>query len=536
MKWHPTLDKLLNAMKDGKPKSSQEIVRATKLGPGAVWSALNEYWKKGLLLRTEKPIYEASMVFKGRAGIKRNTRGFYLYMLRPKDKDSVFLNGHRFVAYAEKYLNVRAKREKSKAQLILDFLKENSDRAFYSIEIAEALKGEGVLVRDVMSNLRRYEKKGVVYIRGYRTHDGQTPFKEGYLITWIDQHKKRETALAEVVEKTNKALAERASTSPIVERVHLIRDEIITSTKLKELVSYNYLWNKLRCSEYEAETAVKRALQLYPDLGQIRLFGRYNYYYHDSMNPVDLRAAVIFKENYIRGVKGAENRMGHNWEACVEWFIDKFTKGAEFMTQSHRAKMDPRRITIHLIKSVGRRLRNAEVDRVWSITPGLLLLPTTYVLECKWGLVFKRHIDDFFEVLRWSKEFGVDTANGREIKQGVIGVFAGSTFNPKEKVKVNDESVDLPTYAARQNIQILKAAELNQKLRERGCKITAQKICKVAANEKEVKETLDAIWEKPAKARETWSRLLKKNKELYEFERMLRMTKGSTTPTTAIPA
>lgn len=220
----------------------------------------------------------------------------------------------------------------------------------------------------------------------------------------------------------------------------------------------------------------------------------------------------------------------------MEWFIDKFTKGAEFMTQSHRAKMDPRRITIHLVKSVGGRRRSAEVDRVWSITPGVLLQPTTYVLECKWGLVSKRHIDDFFEVLRWSKEFGVDTANGREIRQGVIGVFAGSTFNPREKVKVNDELVDLPSYAARLNIQILKASDLNQKLRDRGCEVTVQKICKAAANEKEVKEALDAIWERPEKAREIWSGLLKRNRELFEFERMLQNTKNTTKPTTKIPA
>jgi hypothetical protein len=197
MPWHPTLNKILKALKDGKPKSSQEITKITKLSSKAVWSALNEYWKKGLLLRTEKPIYKAIAVFKGRVGIRKNTRGFYPYMLRPKGKDSVIIDGHRFVSYDERYLDIRARKGKSKARLILDFLKDNSDKAFYSTEIAEALKDEGVLVRDVMCNLRRYEKKGLVYIRGYRSHDGQTPFKEGYLITWIDQEKE-EDWLAEV--------------------------------------------------------------------------------------------------------------------------------------------------------------------------------------------------------------------------------------------------------------------------------------------------------------------------------------------------
>jgi hypothetical protein len=41
---------------------------------------------------------------------------------------------------------------------------------------------------------------------------------------------------------------------------------------------------------------------------------------------------------------------------------------------------------------------------------------------------------DFLEVLRWSSDFGVDTPSGREMKQGVVGVFAASAFNPHENV------------------------------------------------------------------------------------------------------
>jgi len=64
---------------------------------------------------------------------------------------------------------------------------------------------------------------------------------------------------------------------------------------------------------------------------------------------------------------------------------------------------------LHLIKSVGGRRRAAEVDRVWEVPPSIFAPPITYVLSCKWGVVTKHHIDDFLEVLRWSKEFGVDT-------------------------------------------------------------------------------------------------------------------------------
>jgi len=83
------------------------------------------------------------------------------------------------------------------------------------------------------------------------------------------------------------------------------------------------------------------------------------------MSEDNLKKAISRKENYIRLVKGRSNRVGHNWEACVEWFIDKFTTGAQFMTQEHRNKsMDKRRITLHLIKSVRGRVNKAEVDRV----------------------------------------------------------------------------------------------------------------------------------------------------------------------------
>ena len=62
------------------------------------------------------------------------------------------------------------------------------------------------------------------------------------------------------------------------------------------------------------------------------------------------------RRNYIRIAKGRANRIGHNWEAVAEWFIDRFTTGARFWTQNHRiGGMDSRRITLHLIKGVGDR-------------------------------------------------------------------------------------------------------------------------------------------------------------------------------------
>lgn len=521
--------KILTLLSDGKPRTSKEIGKEIMLGSDAVESALKRLWTNSKILRTAKPHISNDRVFKGRAGMVSNQRQYHLYMTKPAKANSVNFQGQKFVAYSKEYVDLRGGANgQSKAKMILDFIEKNRDRAFYSKELFEALKDKGVKPSDIMSNVRRFEKKGMVYVRGYRMHDKQTPFKDGYLLTWIDLRKSREQAIEEAIQKTNLVLDSKSSTSPVIERIHLIRDQILEATKLRDLVSFDFIQNKLDCSLYEAEGAISRALQLYPDLKEVKLFNAYKYYYHTSMTEEDLKVAIAFKQNYVRQMKGRQNRIGHNWEACIEWFIDKYTVGAVFQTQNHRTKvMDPRRITLHLMKSVGGRKQNAEVDRVWSVTPSIFAQPITYVLECKWGLVRKRDVDDFLEVLRWSTEFGVNTSEGRTIKQGIIGVFAGSAFNPRENVRLKDEAeINLATYAARINIQLLKAADFNEKLRERGISkdITVQGICKAARDEKEVREVLQAIWETSERSSEILSKTIEKNKDVYDFEKMLEKT------------
>jgi hypothetical protein len=176
------------------------------------------------------------------------------------------------------------------------------------------------------------------------------------------------------------------------------------------------------------------------------------------------------------------------------------------------------------MKRVGNRRSNAEVDRVWDITPGVFAKPLTYVLECKWGVIRREDLDDFLNVLKWSKEFGVDTTDGRQIKQGVIGVFAGGAFNPNENVQFRDGSkVSLASYAGRMNIQLLRAADFNSKLREKGCakQITVQQVCRVARDEREVRRILDEVWDDCARAKEILEKAINNNKEVYKFERML---------------
>lgn len=521
--------KILTVLSDGKPRTSREIDKELKLGSDSVESALGRLWRGSRVLRTAKPHVSNDKVFRGRAGNVSNQRQYHLYMTKLASVSSANFQGQMFVTYSRKYLDKRGAVDvQSKAKLILDFIEKNHDRAFYAKELVDALKDKGVRPSDIMSNVRRFEKKGVVYVRGYRMHDKQTPFKEGYLLTWIESNKPREEAIEGAIKRTNLVLDSRGSTSPVIERIHLIRDLILVATKLRDLISFEFIQNKLDCSLYEAEGANSRALQLYPDLKEVKLFNAYKYYYHASMTEEDLKVAIVFKQNYVRQMKGRQNRIGHNWEAAVEWFIDKYTVGAVFQTQKHRTSvMDPRRITLHLMKSVGGRKQNAEVDRVWSVTPGIFAQPITYVLECKWGLVQKRQVDDFLEVLRWSTDFGVNTSEGRSIKQGIVGVFAGSAFNPKESVKLKDETViSLATYAARINIQLLKAADFNEKMRERGIQkeVTVQGVCRAAKDEKEVRDVLTAIWEKPEKSDEIIVKVIGKNKEVYDFEKMLETT------------
>ena len=221
--------------------------------------------------------------------------------------------------------------------MVLEYLKEHADRAFFSKEIADSLKESGVRISDVMSNTRRYERQGLVYVRGYRTHDRQTPFKEGYLLTWINTSLPREDAISEAVERTDRALEGRAATSPTIERVYRIRDMIFAATKTREILAQSYIARELGCSEHELETSIRRTLQLYPDLKELKLFNNYRYFHHASMTPEDLKAAIAMKENYIRIEKGRDNRIGHNWEAAVEWFVDKFTIGAT-SANSHTAQ------------------------------------------------------------------------------------------------------------------------------------------------------------------------------------------------------
>jgi len=106
------------------------------------------------VLRTEKPIYEHERIFKGRGRISRNIRSYHLYVLRPEGVDSIVLDDRRFVKYGKEHLDVRGGGKKSKAQRILEYLRKHGDQAFFSKDVAEALKDYGVKVREEEACLR----------------------------------------------------------------------------------------------------------------------------------------------------------------------------------------------------------------------------------------------------------------------------------------------------------------------------------------------------------------------------------------------
>ena len=209
-----TRDKILGALAAGEPLSSREVILATGLSRSQVYKGLHRCWRAGLILRTERPIFRRERVFKGRGGSSAHTRPFHLYLLGSEGSDDVVVGGLRFVGYDEEHLDARGGGGMSKAGRVLGFLRENKDRAFFSRDVVDALSEHGVRSRDIMANVRRYERQGLVYVRGYKTDEVETPFRRGFLLAWMDDGLPREEAITDAVRRTDAALEGRASGSP----------------------------------------------------------------------------------------------------------------------------------------------------------------------------------------------------------------------------------------------------------------------------------------------------------------------------------
>jgi len=88
---------------------------------------------------------------------------------------------------------------------------------------------------------------------------------------------------------------------------------------------------------------------------------------------------------------------------------------------------------------------------------------------------------------------------------------------------VGGQKITLAQYASRINIRLLRPADFNSKMRERGVdkRITVQKICRVCKDEKDVRFVLDEMWQNPSKAQEFLSGTLSRNQSVFEFEKSL---------------
>ena len=89
------------------------------------------------------------------------------------------IDGMCFVRYEE---NERRAPRVSKARLIHEFLRENGTGVLFQGD-SRGAQGQGNQAADVMTSVRRLEKKGLVCVRGYKSGSREIPFKEGFLIT-----------------------------------------------------------------------------------------------------------------------------------------------------------------------------------------------------------------------------------------------------------------------------------------------------------------------------------------------------------------
>ncbi len=194
-------DKLLESMSDGKPRSSRNVTEQLHFTDRAAESVCCRCWKARLLLRTANPIRKRNRTLAGRSGSRYNTRSYYLYVLH-NGSEEMEVENLKFLSFSRTPRIAKP----NKSQLILAFLRDNVDKAFYTSEIAKLLKDKGITIRDIAANLRRYERKGYVFFRGYRTAEHETPFAAGFIVTYLDASKSRSQAIAEALQRTDALL------------------------------------------------------------------------------------------------------------------------------------------------------------------------------------------------------------------------------------------------------------------------------------------------------------------------------------------
>jgi hypothetical protein len=513
--------RVMQLLEDGKPRSVKQIATEIGLEDESVYNAVHLLHGAGALLKGEKA--QAPESVNG----WQKARGQLFWLAASNGEREAFNGGQKFVAYTKR-------QGKSLYQTIISYVREElRDKAAFTTAVRTSIeKRLGVQMSQsmIMSVVDRYRRE--VYVRGYHSPHRMTPFEQGFAVTWIDPDLHREEALAEAKERTDRLLQGEQTTSPLFQRVHSIFD-IVTDVGLKrDIASQIYILSELGCSRHQLELALKKTLELYPAIKRVNIFGDengdygYPHFYNERvLSQEDLQAAVRAKEQYLMKVKRTDERKGHALEGIVWWSLERF-RHARFISQKHRtAGMHPYRHTLHLIKPVRRRKKSAEIDGVWeSRESGTLCAheKVTSVVEAKFSLVRREDLEDFVEIIKWSKEFGADERHGRIIKNGVVLWLAGAAIDTKATIQVGSEYLTVAQYAARLGIKFIPTSEINAQLQNHGWeKASVNAICKVAKDAYEAMQILDEIWKQPETAKEILAKYREQNSSILEQERML---------------
>jgi hypothetical protein len=217
-----------------------------------VESTLWRLYRNERILRNVHPFRESRLHSRGRGGLVRNLRNYFLYTRRPTGIDELEIDGLLFCVKQPKPDGQVAA---SKAKKIRTHLQNNIGAAYFSKELVERL---AVKPSDIMSTVRRLERQGRVFVRGYREGDRETPFKQGYLITWVDDTLGRDNGLRNALTATSGRLNDEEDTNPFMMRIRIIRDCVVTAGAQKQIVSKDFLKGKLHCTSYELDTSIRR--------------------------------------------------------------------------------------------------------------------------------------------------------------------------------------------------------------------------------------------------------------------------------------
>jgi predicted transcriptional regulator len=87
MSYRNTREMIMASFKDAKPKTIREIAKDTGLSRSQIGHSLMLAWRRGLILRTAKPIIEAERVNKGRGGVSHHARPYHLYLGRDTPRE-----------------------------------------------------------------------------------------------------------------------------------------------------------------------------------------------------------------------------------------------------------------------------------------------------------------------------------------------------------------------------------------------------------------------------------------------------------------